>query len=76
MSDQQNPAPGAGTAQQPSSPAPRKDHGGLIGGLVMIILGLLFLANNLFPEFSFGDYWPLILIAVGIGLLLKNRRGE
>jgi phage shock protein C len=76
MSDQQNPAPGAGTTQQPSSAAPHKDHGGLIGGLVLIVLGLLFLANNLFPEFSFGDYWPLILIAVGIGLLLKNRRGE
>jgi hypothetical protein len=75
MSDQQNPAASPGPAQEPPQPAQRRDQGGLIGGLVLIALGILFLANNLFPEFSFGDYWPLILIAVGAGLLLRGRRG-
>lgn len=65
-----------GVPQDASKPEPRKDQGGLIGGLVLIVLGILFLANNLFPEFSFGDYWPVILIAIGAALLLRSRRGE
>ena len=73
MSDRPIP-PGA--PQDAPKPEPRKDQGGLIGGLVLIVLGILFLANNLFPEFSFGDYWPVILIAVGAALLLRSRRGE
>jgi phage shock protein C len=72
------------TSQQPptAGPAPtqpshsRKDHGGLVGGLVLIVLGLIFLADNLIPGFSFSDYWPLILVAIGIGLLWKGRRTE
>jgi len=48
----------------------------LIGGAVLIVLGLLFLANNLIPEFHFGDYWPLILVVIGVGILWKNRRGN
>ena len=56
--------------------APTTHKGGNItGGLVLIVLGLLFLAGNFFPEINFSDYWPLILVAVGVGLLWKARRG-
>ncbi len=60
---------------QPGSPeASGRNKGGLVGGLVLIVLGVLFLADNLFPQFNFSDYWPLILVAVGVGLLWKSAR--
>jgi drug/metabolite transporter (DMT)-like permease len=45
----------------------------LIGGLVLVVLGLLFLGNNILPDFRFGDYWPVILIVIGGALLWKSR---
>ncbi len=44
-----------------------------IGGFVLIIIGVLFLMDNFIPRFHFGDYWPLILIAIGVALLLKSK---
>lgn len=38
-------------------------------GYVLIGIGVLFLFNNFLPGFSFSDYWPLLLIALGIGIL-------
>lgn len=43
--------------------------GGSIIGVVLIAVGFMFLAHNMFPFFDFDEIWPLILIAVGIGLL-------
>ena len=57
----------------PNPPSRQRDHGGLIGGLVLVVLGLLFLGNNLLPDFRFGDYWPVILIVIGGALLWKSR---
>ncbi len=54
-------------------PAVHRDRGSSIGGLVLIVLGLIFLADNLLPDVHFGDYWPLILVAIGVGLLWKGR---
>ena len=45
-----------------------------VGGTILIIIGVLFLADNFVPRFNFGDYWPLILIALGFGLLLKSKK--
>jgi len=50
-----------------------------IGGFILIGLGLFFLADNFLPGFDIGNYWPLILIAIGAGLLFnsnKNRTAE
>ena len=44
-----------------------------IGGAILIVIGVLFLMDNFVPRFHFGDFWPLILIAIGAGLLLKSR---
>lgn len=59
---------------QESPPARRPGNPGITGGLVLIAIGTLFLLDNILPDFHFGDYWPLILIAVGIGLPWNSRR--
>lgn len=45
----------------------------LVGGLFLILLGLLFLAGQLIPNlwaWADGFSWPLIVVAVGVGLLI------
>ncbi|HVL34255.1 MAG TPA: DUF5668 domain-containing protein [Burkholderiales bacterium] len=48
--------------------------------LVLIVLGLLFLAHNLgyLPYARLRDilatWWPLILIALGVGALLQGKK--
>jgi phage shock protein C len=51
--------------------AQERNKGSLIGGLVLITLGALFLADELIPQVNFGDLWPVILIVIGVGLLIN-----
>lgn len=49
----------------------------LVPAVALIIIGLLFLANNLgWTDLSLGQllatWWPAILIAVGIGMLFNR----
>ena len=38
----------------------------MLGPLLLIVIGVLFLLNNLYPAvFRFGKMWPLILIVIG-----------
>ena len=41
----------------------------LVGGLILICLGLLFLASNFFPWFGFIKLWPFVLIILGVVIL-------
>ncbi len=43
-------------------------------GIILIVIGFLFLADNIFPRFDFDKFWPLILIAIGAGLLLNSKK--
>ena len=67
------------TANPNPSPSPaefyesRHEKRRNIGGAILIVIGVLFLMDNFVPRFHFGDFWPLILIAIGVGLLLKSR---
>jgi phage shock protein PspC (stress-responsive transcriptional regulator) len=54
----------------------RRHKGSLIGALVLITLGVLFLADEFIPHINFGDLWPIILIVIGIGLLLNSVTGR
>jgi phage shock protein C len=61
------------TTSSTSSPAAnKKDKGSVIAGVVLIVMGLLFLADN-FLDIPFSDLWPLILVAIGAGLLWRSR---
>jgi len=44
--------------------------GALTGGLILIVLGVIFLAESLYAPFSawrlVARYWPLILIVLGL----------
>lgn len=39
----------------------------MLGALLLITLGVLFLLNNLYPvEFGFSRMWPIVLIVIGL----------
>ena len=39
----------------------------MLGALLLITLGILFLLNNLYPaQFQFSEMWPVILIVIGV----------
>ncbi len=42
----------------------------LIAGVILIILGMLFLADRLIPFYNLRDLWPVVLIIVGV-LIIK-----
>lgn len=51
-----------------------KNNSSYVAGIILIVIGGLFLLQNFFPRFHFGDFWPFILIAVGLGLLLNAKK--
>jgi len=52
----------------------KKENESVIGGLILITLGVIFLADEFVPWFDFGKLWPLILVAVGAGILWNQNR--
>lgn len=47
-----------------------------LAGWILIIIGALFLAQNFIPHFCVGNFWPLILVAIGAALLLKAKNNK
>jgi predicted membrane protein len=48
----------------------------ILGGSILMLIGLIFLLDNLKmipPKFSLQDWWPLILILVGLFQLVQSR---
>lgn len=44
--------------------------GTLIGGLLLVALGVFFLAREWLPQFDFDWFWPSMLILLGVILLV------
>ncbi len=42
-------------------------------GAALIILGFIFLADTWIPHIHFTHFFPIILIAIGIGLIVKSK---
>ncbi len=59
-------------ATTPTPQTKERNKGSLIGGLVLITLGILFLADEFIPQINFNDLWPVILIVIGVGLLINT----
>lgn len=49
----------------------KKNKSGLLGGLILITLGILFLLDNL-TEIDFSKTWPLMLIVAGVATLFSG----
>ncbi len=56
-------------------PVKPENRNGLIGGIVLIALGLIFLANRFIPNINFRDLWPLVLVILG-GVLIATSFAE
>ena len=49
----------------------------MLGPLLLIILGVLFLLNNMYPGvFRFGKMWPVILIVIGLAKVFEYLQGQ
>lgn len=45
-------------------------------GLILLVVGLMLLADSLSPVNIWARFWPLIIIAVGIGIMVKGSSKE
>lgn len=61
--------------ERSSSNAELGAQGPLIAGVVLVGVGLIFLANNLAPWFN-RFMWPAAVIAAGLGLIYSGRRRD
>jgi len=50
----------------------KDNHKHVWGGLILIFLGLFFLMRSFFPRFVLVNFWPVILIAMGIVLIVQS----
>lgn len=55
-------------------PTKEPSKGKFVAGIVLVLLGLIFLFDNLFPQLDFHDFLPLVLIVIGISLLWNSIR--
>lgn len=53
---------------------PPREKRGQIAGYILIAIGFLFLADRFIPHFDASEFWPLLIIALGVGLLLKGSK--
>lgn len=75
-----NSAPYADNATQTDSQTGSSDftntvtdskRGGLIGGIILISIGLMFFAARVLPNINFHQLWPLVLVVIG-GILIAT----
>ena len=45
-------------------------------GLIVLIIGIVFLLSNFVWWFSWGKMWPVILIVIGLMILASGKKGD
>lgn len=65
------PPPGPGLPKQ-------RSHAGVIFGMVLILLGAIFLIDqlNILPDLDFANLWPLVLVAIGCALIVSGQQKQ
>jgi phage shock protein C len=53
----------------------RDDSPRVVGGLILVAIGALFLLQNIIGIDAGRILWPIIIIAIGLGLILKSGKG-
>lgn len=72
------PEPGTNTEQKSTfseksfEQPPKKSHGSIYAGLILIALGLIFLLENIIPYFDFWDVFPIGLILLGAAMIFNS----
>jgi phage shock protein C len=69
----QAPSSPAGPSPAPA-PAGRPARGGLTGGIVLIVIGAIFLVSQFVPGLDIGKLWPLILVGIGVTMIVRGGR--
>lgn len=66
-------APVAPAAPQPVAP---RAHGtrGLWWGLALIVVGMILLADQFLPGVSLWQYWPVIIVVIGLATVIRGVR--
>ncbi len=50
----------------------KNSNTGLVTGIILIFAGTIFLADRLMPWYNITDFWPLILVVVGVLMIKPN----
>ena len=48
----------------------------MLGPLLLIVIGVLFLLRNMYPYFGFEKMWPVILIVIGLAKIIEYLQGN
>ncbi|MFD0793255.1 PspC domain-containing protein [Mucilaginibacter litoreus] len=65
---------------QPGQPfmfqPPKKSNAGVIFGVILIVLGSIFLIDNFdfIPELDFELLWPVVLVAAGLAIIFSGKK--
>ena len=51
----------------------QKTNTSIYAGAFLIFLGGIFLLDNFVPRFHFGDFWPVILIGIGLAIIMNAK---
>ncbi len=54
----------------------KSNNGKIIGGSILILIGLFFLLDNLWPWLDFRDLWPVALVIAGLAIVKMNYPGN
>lgn len=55
-----------------ASMPPKKENGKLILGIILIGIGIVFMADRFLPYFDFSDVFPFALVVIGASLLFNS----
>lgn len=58
-----------------NAPSNGRKHGlGFLPGIILIVLGMIFLFDRLFYWFDFDYIWPLVLVGIGAVLIYRSAK--